>query len=85
MSITGVALWNGLNEIASKECRTIIGLMSGTSADGVTACIARLASSYDRMKLDLIGTKTYPFFFKYKSEDIRAFDPPTATVEKIVR
>jgi anhydro-N-acetylmuramic acid kinase len=77
------APWNWLNEIASKNRRTIIGLMSGTSADGITACAARLGRSYEGTGLEFIGMRTHPFSKDFRSRIFELFDPPTSTVDKI--
>ncbi|MBO3803484.1 MAG: anhydro-N-acetylmuramic acid kinase [Candidatus Brockarchaeota archaeon] len=82
-SFDGALALGELDEIASKERRTVIGLMSGTSADGITACAARLAGSYDRAGLEFIGMETYPYQKDLRARIFELFDPPTATIEKI--
>jgi len=76
-------VWDELMKASSKQYRTIIGLMSGTSADGVTACALRVAGSYTKTKMDFIGSKTYPYPRELRAEIFDLFDRQTARVDSI--
>jgi len=76
-------IWEGLRKASSKRYRTIIGLMSGTSADGVTACALRVSGSYTKTKVAFIGSKTYPYPRELRAELFDLFDCPTARVDSI--
>ncbi len=47
-----------LNE---KESRIIIGLMSGTSCDGIDACLVKITGNGLSTEVDIIGFETYPY------------------------
>jgi len=48
-------------QYAGKEERSVIGLMSGTSADGVDVALARISGSGDDIAASLIAFATYPY------------------------
>jgi len=46
---------------AEKQTRTVIGLMSGTSADGIDACLARITGSGETISASLTGFRKTPY------------------------
>lgn len=50
-----------LQAIARKETRTIVGLMSGTSLDGVDAALCKIAGSGADTRVELLAFETLPF------------------------
>jgi len=50
-----------LSELREKKTRRIIGLMSGTSVDGITAALANITGTGDSVDIDLLGCRTYPY------------------------
>jgi len=76
-------IWEELRSISSRLDRTIIGLMSGTSADGVTACAVRVAGSYTQTKMTFMGSKTYQYPKELRIEIFELFDNQTATVDSV--
>ncbi len=52
---------NQLQKLASKKKKTIIGLMSGTSLDGVDAVLIELSGSGTKTKIKQLGFITHPF------------------------
>lgn len=72
-----------LDRIASKESRTVIGLMSGTSADGITACALRLAGFYTNTRPVLLGFRTYPYSKALRERIFSLFDPETARLDEV--
>jgi len=76
-------IWDELRKASSKPYRTIIGLMSGTSADGVTACALRAAGSYTKTEVTFIGSETHPYPRELRAEIFELFDCQTARVDTI--
>lgn len=50
-----------LSEIASKKKRLVVGLSSGTSADGVDAALVRIEGSGLELKAQMLLHDTYPY------------------------
>lgn len=48
-------------EIAAKRSRLVIGLMSGTSADGVDSVLARIDGAGERSRVEVLGWATTPY------------------------
>ena len=46
---------------AAKDERTVIGLMSGTSADGIDAALARISGSGEQIKASLVAYRHVPY------------------------
>ena len=63
--------------------KNIIGLMSGTSVDGVDAAIARMTGSGPGLKVHLIDFKTYPYPEQIKKEILLASSPETSGIDRI--
>ena len=51
-------LYRRISRLREKETRKIIGLMSGTSADGITAALAEISGTGESAQVKLIGYKT---------------------------
>ncbi|MGQ9690916.1 MAG: anhydro-N-acetylmuramic acid kinase [Thermoproteota archaeon] len=66
-----------------KKVRTIVGLMSGTSADGVTAVLVKIRGNGLNTKLKTIMFRNYKYPPCLREEIFELFDPETSTVEKI--
>ena len=47
--------------LISKETRVVVGLMSGTSLDGVDAAVARLSGSGRALQLDVLAARSFPY------------------------
>lgn len=60
-----------------------IGLMSGTSADGVDAALVKISGNGLQTKVQLIDFVTYPFSKKIKEMIFTASNPEKGTVELI--
>src|SRR3990172_5630898 len=52
---------NWLNQIINKQERVIIGLMSGTSMDGVDAALVRINGNELKTKIELIKFICFPY------------------------
>ena len=69
--------------IRKKNVRTIAGLMSGTSTDGLTIAITETKGSSVNTNLKLIGYKTFTYPPPLRSAIFQLFDLKTSTVDKI--
>lgn len=49
-----------LSRIANKECRHVVGLISGTSADGIDAVVAELCGSGSALRHRVLAFETLP-------------------------
>ena len=50
-----------MTEIAEKNVRLAVGLMSGTSADGVDAALVRIKGAGPRSRIEVVGWETTPY------------------------
>jgi len=69
--------------VVSKPERTVIGLMSGTSADGVTAALVRISGNYTSTRLATVSYKTQPYDEELRRRVFKSFDPETSSVDLI--
>jgi anhydro-N-acetylmuramic acid kinase len=69
--------------IQLKERRRVVGLMSGTSADGVTAVVAEIAGSGVDTRVEVSGFRTYPYPPDLREVVFDLFSPETSTVDRI--
>ncbi len=72
-------LWH----IAIKPSRLIIGLMSGTSVDGIDAALVEIEGHAVDAKARLIGFESYPFPAELRAKVFRLFNPREARVDQI--
>ena len=69
-----------LCEIANKPARVVVGLMSGTSHDGVDAAVAKIVGSGEKSRVELIGHSYLPYPARLRAEVGDAFEGPAALV-----
>jgi anhydro-N-acetylmuramic acid kinase len=74
-----------LQEIREKETKRIIGLISGTSADGVSTVAAEIGGSGTGTEIEILGYETYPYPPGLKRDIFRLFSPETSTVDLVCR
>jgi len=72
-----------LHGLRRKPTRTIIGLMSGTSADGVTTALAKVAGTGETAKIGLQAYRTYPYPEKVRARLFRLFAPGASTTKDV--
>jgi anhydro-N-acetylmuramic acid kinase len=73
----------GLGKIASKKSRTIIGLMSGTSMDGLDVALCRFSGSGLKTTLKLLEFDTVPYTTEIKEKISAVFAKQTVDFEKL--
>lgn len=74
-----------LRDIAEKPVRRIVGLMSGTSVDGIDAALVELSGAQDAPSVRLLAFEDRPFPDAVRSGIFELFDPVKATVDKLGR
>lgn len=65
--------------------KRIVGLMSGTSADGVTAALVEFLGNHKKTRLKILAWDTYRYEPRLRREIFRLFSPRTGTVDRICR
>jgi anhydro-N-acetylmuramic acid kinase len=68
---------------APEKTRRIIGLMSGTSADGVSAVAVDITGSGTETSLEILGFETFDYPPELREEVFLLFTPESSTVDTI--
>ncbi|MFA6596520.1 MAG: anhydro-N-acetylmuramic acid kinase [Ignavibacteriaceae bacterium] len=76
---------NKLQTLASKKKKNIIGLMSGTSLDGVDAVLVEVSGSGTKTKIKQLGFITYPFPRGLKKKILLNSTPNSGNVTEICK
>jgi anhydro-N-acetylmuramic acid kinase len=74
-----------LTKLFNKQEKLIIGLMSGTSVDGIDAVLIRVQGNGRNTKLEEIEFETYPFPAGFKEYVLKNSIADTANLEDICR
>lgn len=69
--------------IAAKPSRLIIGLMSGTSLDGLDVALCRFTGSGPETQIELVRFETYSYDVHFKEEIRSVFSKRTVDLEKL--
>lgn len=72
-----------INRILDRDTRLIVGLMSGTSVDGIDAALVELKGSGLDTRAELICFKNYSYDDSIRERIFRLFDPKTSRVDEI--
>ena len=72
-----------LIRLKEKKGRNVIGLMSGTSCDGIDACLVKITGSGLSTEVDIIGSGTYSYKKEIRELIFQASCKETGTVDKI--
>ncbi len=72
-----------LIRLKEKNGRNVIGLMSGTSCDGIDACLVKITGSGLSTEVDIIGFETYSYKKEIRELIFQASCKETGTVDKI--
>ncbi|MFH6968673.1 anhydro-N-acetylmuramic acid kinase [Flavobacterium sp. FlaQc-28] len=73
-----------LYEIAKKPSRIIVGLMSGTSLDGLDVALCKITGSGETTEVQLLEFDTVDYSEEIKSEIRSVFAKPTIDFQKLV-
>ena len=74
---------NELLRLQHKNPKKLIGLMSGTSADGIDACLVEISGNGIHTKINIHGFDTYPYDERTRTSILEACNPETCTVDKV--
>ncbi len=72
-----------LEGLRRKATRRIVGLISGTSADGVSTAVTEIAGSSVDTRLKVVGFGTYQYPKELREAVFDLFSPDTSTVDKV--
>jgi anhydro-N-acetylmuramic acid kinase len=72
-----------LLHIAVKESRLVVGLMSGTSVDGIDAALVEISGHGENSRVKLLAFGSYPFPAELRAKVFRLFNPSEARVDAI--
>ena len=72
-----------LFELSNKDVKYVVGLMSGTSLDGVDVALVEIKNNWIDTRINLIGFIEYPFPDGLKSLILRNSQKETSNVEDI--
>ncbi len=72
-----------LNNISKKESRKILGLMSGTSLDGLDLALCEVSGHGKETQLKLLAFETHDYSELFKNEVREVFSKQTVSLEKL--
>ncbi len=72
-------------DLARKDPKRVVGLISGTSADGIDAALVEVSGAGLESRVRLIAGLTAPLAAAHRDELFSMFDPKTATVDRLCR
>ncbi|MFN3532249.1 MAG: anhydro-N-acetylmuramic acid kinase [Candidatus Brocadia sp.] len=70
-------------QLQHKNPKKVIGLMSGTSADGIDACLVEISGNGIHTKIHILDFETYPYDEATRNAILETCNPQTGTVDKI--
>lgn len=72
-----------LEEIRKKAVRRVVGMMSGTSVDGVDAALVEIGGTDQGPRVKLLAFENRPYPPRVRKQIFELFRPETSTVDKI--
>ena len=72
-----------LNAITRKPRRLVVGIMSGTSVDGIDTALTEIEGSGPTARVRLIAFRTWEFPSEIRARVFKLFDPRQARVDQI--
>lgn len=75
-----------MNKPSKVDAAYLVGLMSGTSVDGIDAAVVKLSPSADRehgVEVELLAFENTPFPVQARNSIFELFDPANATIDKV--
>lgn len=76
---------NKLKNLLKKKKRKVMGLISGTSADGIDACLVQIDRIGLKLKVKELGFKTYPFAYDLKKKILQISNPGFQNLDEALR
>lgn len=76
---------NAWERVKRKRSRLVVGLVSGTSVDGIDAALVRIEGDPLSPKLELLGFRETPFADEVRKAIFAAFRPETSSVDQLCR
>jgi anhydro-N-acetylmuramic acid kinase len=76
---------NKLYNFVKKNNRMVVGLMSGTSADGIDACLVRIDNAKKNLKVKPLGCRAYKFPQELQQKIIQVSDPSYRNLDEVLR
>lgn len=76
---------HAVEKLHGKDPRLVVGLISGTSADGIDAALVELSGSGLGARFRLLAGLTLPLPHSDREEVLAMCDPATATVDRLTR
>jgi anhydro-N-acetylmuramic acid kinase len=76
---------NKLFNLIKNKNRLVVGLMSGTSADGIDACLVQIDNTKTNLNVKTIGCKTYKFPQEVQQKIIQISDPSYQNLDEVLR
>lgn len=75
-----------MNKPSKVDTAYLVGLMSGTSVDGIDAAVVKLSPSADKehgVEVELLAFENTPFPVQARNSIFELFDPANATIDKV--
>jgi len=72
-----------LLRLQHKNPKKVIGLMSGTSADGIDACLVEISGNGIHTKINVLAFETYSYDKPTRTAILDTCNPETGTVDKV--
>lgn len=72
-----------LRELQKKAVRRVVGMMSGTSVDGVDAAVVEIGGSAAAPQVKLLAFENRPYPPAVREQIFRLFQPQSATVDRV--
>lgn len=79
------AYLRGLIDYVRQPVRTVVGLHSGTSADGPAAVVARVTGAAERTTLELLASASYAYESPLRERIFDVCERETATIDRVMQ
>ncbi len=76
-------LWNNFVELLNKKERRLIGLMSGTSADGLDIALVSISGSARQTTFKLLDFRSFDYPEEFKERVVKTYNPAVSTVKDV--
>jgi len=76
-------IWNRMRGLLASRRRNILGVMSGTSADGLELALVSCSGSGKSMKIELLDHFSVRFDSFFHDEIVKTYDPDLSGVDRV--